>query len=64
MRTSQSMRILLYIYIYRHRLTVGRTYLKGTIRRMKGKILLDLAGSVLEDYAYLWDNYYFSTSTL
>jgi peroxin-16 len=31
---------------------------------MKGKPLLDLVGSVVEDYEYLWDNYYFSTATL
>jgi peroxin-16 len=26
--------------------------------------LLDLVGSVVEDYEYLWDNFYFSTATL
>jgi peroxin-16 len=31
---------------------------------MKGKPLLDMVGSVVEDYEYLWDNYYFSTATL
>jgi peroxin-16 len=31
---------------------------------MKGKPLLDLVGSVVEDYGYLWENYYFSTATL
>jgi peroxin-16 len=31
---------------------------------MKGKPLLDLVGSIIEDYEYLWDNYYFSTATL
>lgn len=31
---------------------------------MKNKPLLDLVGSVVEDYEYLWDNYYFSTATL
>lgn len=32
--------------------------------RMKGKLLLDLVGGVIDDYEYLWDNYYFSTATL
>lgn len=31
---------------------------------MRGKPLLDLVGSVVEDYEYLWENYYFSTTTL
>lgn len=31
---------------------------------MKGKPLLDLVGSVIEDYEYLWENFYFSTATL
>lgn len=33
-------------------------------RRLKGKPLLDLVGGVVEDYGYLWDEYYFSTSTM
>ncbi|QMW31391.1 hypothetical protein G4B84_006772 [Aspergillus flavus NRRL3357] len=39
-------------------------WLKDLTRKMKGKPLLDLVGSVVEDYEYLWDNYYFSTATL
>jgi peroxin-16 len=31
---------------------------------MKGKPLLDLVGSIVDDYEYLWDNFYFSTATL
>ncbi|KAE8378735.1 peroxisomal membrane protein-domain-containing protein [Aspergillus bertholletiae] len=41
-----------------------KSWLKGLTRKMKGKPLLDLVGSVVEDYEYLWDNYYFSTATL
>ncbi|KNG82562.1 peroxisomal membrane protein pex16 (peroxin-16) [Aspergillus nomiae NRRL 13137] len=41
-----------------------KPWLKGLTRKMKGKPLLDLVGSVVEDYEYLWDNYYFSTATL
>ncbi|KAE8334902.1 hypothetical protein BDV24DRAFT_156488 [Aspergillus arachidicola] len=39
-------------------------WLKDLTRKMRGKPLLDLVGSVVEDYEYLWDNYYFSTATL
>ncbi|MCJ1288100.1 Peroxisomal membrane protein pex16 [Xylographa opegraphella] len=31
---------------------------------LKGKPLLDMVGSVIEDYEYLWTEYYFSTATL
>ncbi|KAE8385163.1 peroxisomal membrane protein-domain-containing protein [Aspergillus alliaceus] len=41
-----------------------RSWLKGLTGKMKGKPLLDLVGSVIEDYEYLWDNYYFATATL
>ncbi|GAD97331.1 peroxisomal membrane protein pex16 [Paecilomyces variotii No. 5] len=38
--------------------------LKNVTEKMKGVPLLDLVGSILEDYQFLWDNYYFSTATL
>lgn len=41
-----------------------RSWLQSVTGKMKGKPLLDLVGSVVEDYGYLWDNYYFSTATL
>jgi peroxin-16 len=41
-----------------------RSTLKGLTGKMKGKPLLDLVGSIIEDYEYLWDNYYFPTATL
>jgi peroxin-16 len=31
---------------------------------MRDKPLINLVGSVIEDYEYLWENYYFSTATL
>ncbi|KAL5332322.1 peroxisome membrane protein [Aspergillus crustosus] len=43
---------------------VTKSTLKGLTGKMKGKPLLDLVGSIIEDYEYLWDNYYFSTATL
>lgn len=42
----------------------NRSWLQSVTGKMKGKPLLDLVGSVVEDYGYLWDNYYFSTATL
>jgi peroxin-16 len=32
--------------------------------KMKGVPVLDLIGGIIEDYEYLWDNYYFPTATL
>ncbi|OJJ44192.1 hypothetical protein ASPZODRAFT_135682 [Penicilliopsis zonata CBS 506.65] len=43
---------------------ISKSWLKGLTGTMKGKPLLDLVGSVVEDYEYLWDQYYFSTATL
>ncbi|KAJ0423825.1 peroxisome membrane protein [Aspergillus carlsbadensis] len=43
---------------------ITKSTLKGLTGKMKGKPLLDLVGSIIEDYEYLWDNYYFSTATL
>ncbi|PYH92030.1 peroxisome membrane protein [Aspergillus ellipticus CBS 707.79] len=43
---------------------VTKSWLKSLTGKMKGKPLLDLVGSVIEDYEYLWDRYYFSTATL
>ncbi|KAJ5928033.1 Peroxisome membrane protein Pex16 [Penicillium verhagenii] len=43
---------------------VTKSWLHSLTNKMKGKPLLDLVGSVVEDYEYLWDNYYFSTATL
>ncbi|PWY78401.1 peroxisome membrane protein [Aspergillus sclerotioniger CBS 115572] len=41
-----------------------KSWLNNLTGRMKGKPLLDLVSSVIEDYEYLWDSYYFSTATL
>ncbi|KAJ5693314.1 Peroxisome membrane protein Pex16 [Penicillium macrosclerotiorum] len=43
---------------------ITKSWLHSITGKMKGKPLLDLVGSVVEDYEYLWDNYYFSTATL
>ncbi|KAJ5726516.1 Peroxisome membrane protein Pex16 [Penicillium malachiteum] len=43
---------------------ITKSWLHSLTNKMKGKPLLDLVGSVVEDYEYLWDNYYYSTATL
>jgi peroxin-16 len=43
---------------------VTKRYVTGFADKLKGKPLLDLVGIVVEDYDYLWSNYYFSTSTM
>ena len=40
-----------------------KSLVDGFVRKLRGKPLLDLVGGVAEDYGYLWDEYYFSTST-
>jgi peroxin-16 len=32
--------------------------------KLKNKPILDLAGGIIEDYEFLWNEYYFSTATL
>ncbi|CAG8907337.1 unnamed protein product [Penicillium egyptiacum] len=43
---------------------ITKSWLHSLTGKMKDKPLLDLVGSVVEDYEYLWDNFYFSTATL
>ncbi|KAJ5796696.1 uncharacterized protein N7518_005236 [Penicillium psychrosexuale] len=43
---------------------ITKSWLHSLTGKMKGKPLLDLVSSVVEDYEYLWDNFYFSTATL
>ena len=37
---------------------------RGVAGRLKGKPLLDMVGVVVEDYDFLWGEYYFPTATL
>ncbi|KAI5852296.1 peroxisome membrane protein [Tricharina praecox] len=39
-------------------------FLQGISGRLNNQPVLGLLGGVLEDYQYLWDNYYFSSATL
>lgn len=44
--------------------TYERSWIKSITNTLRDKPLLGLVGSVVEDYEYLWDNYYFSTATM
>ncbi|KAG8526363.1 uncharacterized protein KY384_000356 [Bacidia gigantensis] len=43
---------------------VTGSWVKGVVKKLKGKPLLDMVGGVVEDYDWLWEEYYFSTATL
>ncbi|EZF32018.1 hypothetical protein H101_04394 [Trichophyton interdigitale H6] len=43
---------------------VTKSWIKSITNTLRDKPLLGLVGSVVEDYEYLWDNYYFSTATM
>ncbi|KAI9774965.1 MAG: Peroxisomal membrane protein pex16 [Geoglossum simile] len=43
---------------------ITKSWVSGFTDKMRDKPLLGLVGGVIEDYQYLWDNYYFSTATL
>ena len=41
-----------------------RPFLSAVSGRLNNQPLLGLLGGLLDDYQYLWDNYYFSSATL
>ena len=43
---------------------VTSSVIRGFTGKMKGKPLLDMVGSFVEDYDFLWDDFYFSTATM
>ncbi|KAF3483569.1 uncharacterized protein GIQ15_02893 [Arthroderma uncinatum] len=43
---------------------ITKSWIKSVTDSLRDKPLLGLVGSVVEDYEYLWDNYYFSTATM
>ena len=43
---------------------VTKGVVDGVVGRLKGKMVLDMVGTVVEDYGWLWDEYYFSTATV
>ncbi|TKA24049.1 hypothetical protein B0A50_06940 [Salinomyces thailandicus] len=43
---------------------VTRGAILGFTNKLKNKPLVDMVGSIIEDYEFLWDQYYFPTATL
>ena len=43
---------------------ITRAWIQGFAEKLKGKALLDMVGVIVEDYDFLWDQYYFSTATV
>lgn len=43
---------------------VTKAWVDRLSRKLNGKPVLDLVAGVVDDYAYLWDEYYFSTSSM
>ncbi|KAL8925913.1 MAG: hypothetical protein Q9208_003226 [Pyrenodesmia sp. 3 TL-2023] len=43
---------------------VTKGWIQSFTGKLSGKPLLDIVGGIVEDYDYLWDEYYFSTSTM
>ena len=41
---------------------MSRNYVKGITNKFKGRFMLDMVGGIVEDYEYLWEEYYFATS--
>lgn len=43
---------------------LDRSWVHGITGKMRGKLLLDMLGTIIEDYEFLWDQYYFPTATM
>ncbi|KAF2793612.1 peroxisomal membrane protein pex16 [Melanomma pulvis-pyrius CBS 109.77] len=43
---------------------ITKAWIHAATRKLKNKPLLDIVGGVIEDYEFLWDQYYFPTATL
>jgi len=44
--------------------TFTRNYILSLSNKLKSKPLIDLVAGIVDDYEYLWDSYYFSTSSV
>jgi hypothetical protein len=42
----------------------NRAWIHSVTNKLRNKPLLDMAGGIIEDYEFLWDQYYFPTATL
>ncbi|KAF2711220.1 peroxisomal membrane protein pex16 [Pleomassaria siparia CBS 279.74] len=43
---------------------ITKAWIHAVTRKLKNKPLLDIVGGVIEDYEFLWDQYYFPTATM
>ncbi|KAF1990612.1 peroxisomal membrane protein pex16 [Aulographum hederae CBS 113979] len=43
---------------------ITKAWIHSITSSLKGKPLLDMAGGIIEDYEFLWNQYYFPTATL
>lgn len=43
---------------------ITKAWIHAITRKLQNKPLLDIIGGVIEDYEFLWDQYYFPTATL
>lgn len=43
---------------------ITKAWIHSVTRKLRNKPLLDIVGGVIEDYEFLWDQYYFPTATL
>ncbi|KAF1979199.1 peroxisomal membrane protein pex16 [Bimuria novae-zelandiae CBS 107.79] len=43
---------------------ITKAWIHAITRKLQNKPLLDMVGGVIEDYEFLWDQYYFPTATL
>ena len=43
---------------------ITKHWVQGLADKLRGKMLLDMIGVVVEDYEFLWDRYHFSTATM
>jgi len=41
-----------------------RSWIHSVSDKLRGKLLLDMVGGMIDDYEYLWNEYYFPTATL
>lgn len=41
-----------------------RSWISSVTDKLRGKPLLDMVASIVEDYGYLWDEYYFATTSM
>ncbi|KAF2203297.1 peroxisomal membrane protein pex16 [Delitschia confertaspora ATCC 74209] len=43
---------------------ITKAWIRSVTNKLRNKPLLDIVGQVIEDYEFLWDQYYFPTATL